>query len=77
MERPLIGDALGMFFLFFASLAIGLLVEVVALAKALPMLVQRPNERSPINLFCAALGVAFVFACIAIAASFYVAVHKT
>ena len=70
------GDALGMFFLFFASLFIGFVVEVLALAKAIPVLARRADERSPTNLFCAGLGVAFLLACVALAVWVYAAAHK-
>ena len=61
------GDLLGVIFLLLASLVIGGVVEILALIKALPVLVKNPEERTTGNVLCAGVGVVFLLFCIGVA----------
>jgi hypothetical protein len=59
------GDFLGVIAAFFLLLFLGLIIEIAALVKALPMLVNNPEARTPLNVLCVGLGLAFALFCLA------------
>src|SRR5262245_16875305 len=58
------GDFLGVIGAFLVTLLIGLIVEIMALTKALPALANNPAARTPGNILCVGIGLAFLLFCV-------------
>lgn len=58
------GDAIAMVMAFMLSCAVGAVFEIVALVKAVPLLLGQPAQRTLPNMACAAFGLTFLAACL-------------
>jgi hypothetical protein len=61
------GDLLGMFFWLLTSLVLGGVVVILALLKAVPTIARHREARTPGNVACAGIGLAFVLGCLGVA----------